>query len=207
MGEATREQFVKTFRRTLQVLDDVGAESLLIGGLATEMYLEQDWDRAEDIDLLIRERAADALLTAFADAGFAVERYDQRWLFKVARPNVTVDLMFRAGEHIPLDDEHLSRAVDATFEGVPVRIPSVADLIVMKAIFDSVERPKNWHKCVHLIAHGSLDWDYFVERAHKHAPARMLSLLLYARTDGIDVPAAALSRLAAPALGESTAHR
>lgn len=200
MGHATREHFVQTLAATLAVLDDAGADYLLIGGLATAVVLQQAWDPAEDIDLLIRRDDADGLLARFADAGYATERHDPGWLYKAARPNVTVDLMFRAGERILLDDEHLARAVRAQFEGVPVRMPDPADLIVMKALFDSVTRPVNWHECVRLVRRGRFDWDYLLRRSCEHGPARMLSLLLYAATDGIEVPRRALTELGRAAL-------
>lgn len=201
MGDATRQQFVHTLRGSLDVLRDAGADHLLIGGLAAATHLDTSWDPgAEDIDLLIRTRDAVPLLDRFTGAGYAVERFDERWLYKVAQPNVTVDLMFRAAECIELDDEHLAHAVDAQIEGVPVRMICATDVVVIKAVFDAVDRRGNWYTCMLLLQRGGIDWDYLVQRSLAHGPARLLSLLLYAATAGIDVPRPAIAALGAAAL-------
>jgi hypothetical protein len=69
------------------------------------------------------------------------------------------------------------------------------DLIVIKAIVHDEETPRHWHDALGVIARAQLDWDYLLARA-SHSPRRVLSLLLYALSLDLWVPASAVRRLA-----------
>ena len=48
--------------------------------------------------------------------------------------------------------------------------------------------PRHWHDALALIVACDLDWDYLARRA-RHGPRRVLSLLLYAQSNDLPVPA------------------
>lgn len=197
MGAATEAYWVSVLGEALGVLRARGCPHLVIGSIATAVYLGNEWSPTQDIDLFVPKGEAEGLLEAFRDKGYAVYRKEPDWLFKVARPNVTIDLIFVAADTIELDDELLSRAVTADFKGVPIRIPSREDLLTMKAITDTLERQGHWYECLQLLQDGPMDWAYLEWRALASNPERMLAFLLYARTAGVDVPGHTVKALAA----------
>jgi hypothetical protein len=195
MGGATRDFYVDVLAEALSLLSARGADHLVIGGLASRALLSMPLSEAEDVDVLVRPDDAGALLEAFARQGYATSRPDERWIYKAAMPDVTIDLIFRAGERIELDDEHLSHSTTVELEGIPLPVPAPEDLAVMKAVFDGQNRQGRWYGALDLLRHFSIDWDYLVRRGHELAPARVLSLLLYASEDGVDVPDSAIGQL------------
>jgi BON domain-containing protein len=71
---------------------------------------------------------------------------------------------------------------------------SSEDIVVIKAIANAEHRPRHWHDALAILAATELDWSYFVQRARPHA-ARVVSLLLYAVSDGSELPAEPLQEL------------
>jgi hypothetical protein len=195
VGGATRDYYLEVLQDAIAVLDEAGADHLVIGGLATRGMLEMPLSLAEDIDVLIHPEEADGLLDRFSAERYATNRRDDGWIYKAAKPDVTVDLIFRAGEVIRLDDQHLARSTTIEMEGVTLPVPSPEDLIVMKAVFDADDRQGRWYGAISLLRHLAIDWIYLAERGVTYAPRRVLSLLLYAVDLGIRVPDEALARL------------
>lgn len=203
MGGATREFYLEVFRDTLRILQGAGVDHLVIGGVATRVLLSRPLNEQEDIDFLVRPEDAEGLVETFAGEGYATHRRDERWIYKVARPDVTVDLIFRAGETIEMDEEHLARSSSALADGISLPVPSPEDLAVMKAVFDADDRQGRWYDTLDLLEQFPVDWGYLVERGLRHAPRRVLSVLLYAVDEGISVPEDALERLVPAATSPS----
>lgn len=195
MGGATREFYLKVVREALGVLEGAAADHLVIGSMAVRALLGKPLSEAEDVDVLIRVEDAERLLDAFSTEGYTTYRRDERWIYKAARPNVTVDLIFRAGESIRLDDDHLARSTTAEIDGISLPVPAPEDLVVMKAVFDAEDRQGAWYDALSILRRFPVDWDYLAERALAHGPRRLLGLLLYASDAGIDVPDRAVSIL------------
>jgi hypothetical protein len=198
MGGATREFFLEVLRDALRILEAARADHLVIGSLATGALLRRGLDASDDVDVLIRARDAERLLDTFSGEGYATHRRDERWIYKVARPDVTIDLIFRAGEVIELDEEHLKRATTADLAGVPLPVPAPEDLAVMKAVFDGEDRRGRFYEALSILRACPIDWDYLVERGREQAPRRTLALLAFAADDGIDVPDGIVARLRVP---------
>ena len=197
MGGATREFYRGVLTEALGILDASGAHHLVIGGLATRALLSERLDEAEDVDVLIRSVNAEPLLGRFSRDGYATYRRDGRWIYKVARPDVTIDLIFRAGERIELDDEHLARSSIVDLDDISLPVPAAEDLAVMKAVFDGEDRQGRWYGAIRLLKHFPIDWDYLAARGEMYAPRRVLSLLLYAADEGIPAPDRTFARLTA----------
>lgn len=178
----------------VRTIDAHGVPYLLVGGLASALLGRRRC--SGDVDLFLQPESASIALDALADAGFRTERTNPAWLFKAFRDDVLVDLIFKARGDIYLDEEMLRRASVQTYRKTRVRVIPPEDLIVIKAIVHDEETPRHWYDALGVIAQGELDWDYLVERA-SHSPRRVLSLLLYALSVDLWVPARALQRLAA----------
>lgn len=164
----------------------------LMGGLASSLLGRPRC--TSDIDLFVAPEAAPRALAALAEAGFETERTNPHWLYKAFRRDVLVDLIFKSCGDIYFDERMLARTRLLRHRDVEVRVLPPEDLVVIKAIAHDEETPRHWHDALSLISSNSLDWPYLVERARK-APARVLSLLLYARSLGLCVPADPLRAL------------
>jgi hypothetical protein len=195
VGGATRAFYLEVLGEGLGLIGDSGADHLVIGGIAEQVHFGRPLNPSEDIDVLIRLADAEPLLDRFTERGYTTYRRDESWIFKAARPDVTIDLIFRAGETIELDDEHLDRSRVAHRDGVSLRVPAPEDLAVMKAVFDAPDRNGNWYTAIEILRRLPIDWDYLGDRAARHAPRRVLSLLLYAADLGVHVPERLVGRL------------
>jgi predicted nucleotidyltransferase len=200
MGEATKEYFLAVLAEAVRLMDDNDFPHLVIGSLATGTLLDKEWVPGDDIDFFVRGQDTEAELETFEKIGYSVYRKDERWLYKVARPNVTIDLIFRASESIELEDEMLERSSLVRYDGVSIRIPAPEDSVVMKAITDSDERREHWYDCVQILERHPIDWDYLCRRALASSPGRILALLLYAQTGDAEIPGEAIHRLAEESL-------
>lgn len=87
----------------VRVMDRLGLPYLLVGGIAASVYGTQS--RLRDIDLFLTEEGAHALLDGLRHKGFSVEKAEPRWLLKATRNEMVVDILFRIGEKVHLDDD------------------------------------------------------------------------------------------------------
>lgn len=175
----------------LAALDASGADHLLMGGIASSCHGRQRW--THDIDVFTRPEQAGRALDALAAAGFATEETFAEWLYKATRDGQCVDLIFRSGGGITVDDEMLARAPTVDFLGRQVRILPPEDLVVIKAIVAAEHQPRHWHDALAVIATADLDWDYLLRRS-RFGVRRVLALLLYAQSDDLPVPWAVVRR-------------
>lgn len=165
---------------------------LFIGGVASAVLGRPRW--SDDIDIFIEAQDARRCLHLLEDAGFETQETSPDWLYKAVRGGVLVDVIFKSSGDIYLDEEMLARAGEGDFRGRSVRIASPEDLVVMKAIAHSEPTPRYWHDALSILAHATLDWEYLLRRA-RHGPRRILSLLIYAQSNDLIVPATAIDRL------------
>jgi predicted nucleotidyltransferase len=176
-----------------RIIEAHGVPYVLIGGLASSLLGRPRC--SSDVDLMLMPESAGIALDALAEEGFRTERTNPAWLFKAFRDDVLVDLIFKGRGDIYLDAEMLRRASMCSFRGARVRVVPPEDLIVIKAIVHDEETPRHWHDALSVLAHAKIDWDYLVLRA-EHGPRRVLSLLLYAQSVDVWVPARPLRELA-----------
>jgi hypothetical protein len=180
------------FADATRALDEGGLPYLLIGGLASAAVGRPRC--SADIDLFVYPRDAARALDLLAPAGFETEQTNPHWLYKATRAGVLVDLIFKGPRDVYLDEQMLARARREPVLGRPVPIAPAEDLLVMKALVHDEETPRHWHDALGIVASGGLDWDYLVFRARK-GNRRVLSLLYYALSIDLAVPAGAIEAL------------
>jgi predicted nucleotidyltransferase len=134
------------------------------------------------------------MLEAFRAAGFETEETDPVWLFKAFKRDVMVDIIFMITGGIYLDREMEEHAIPHEYAGMPVRIPSAEDQIVIKAIVHREETSRHWFDALAILGRATLDWNYLLHRARLGA-RRVLSLLIYAQSSDILVPTWVIRRL------------
>jgi predicted nucleotidyltransferase len=190
--DASSAQVRHTLRDVVAALDGARLPYVTIGGIASSVHGRGRC--TGDIDLFVKPDDARPVLRALAAAGFDTDELNPQWLFKATRAGVLVDVLFKAHGDIYVDDEMLARAETRPFHGVDVRVAPPEDMVVIKALAHDEETPRHWHDALAIVAARPLDWTYLVHRARK-GPRRVLSLLLYALSNDLLVPADPIRQL------------
>jgi predicted nucleotidyltransferase len=183
--------FLDVLGRARDALDG-NVDWCLIGGVACAIYGRPRW--SYDIDLFVGEPDSLTALDLLGDAGFATDELDPSWIYKAIDRGVLVDVIFKTAGDIYLDDEFAEHIRRERFHGVEVAAASPEDLVVIKAIVNKEGRPRHWYDALAIIARNELDWDYLEQRS-RYALRRVASLLVYAQSLDLPVPAAPVQRL------------
>jgi hypothetical protein len=184
-----------TYVRMLESVVDALGDKIpyaFIGGLASAIYGRPRW--SYDIDVFVRQEDAAEALRLLGKAGFATDRFDERWIYKAFSDGVLVDVIFRAMSEIYFDQEMIDRTSWHEFRGVRVPVIAPEDLVVIKATVNSEGRPHHWYDALGVLIRTPLDWEYLIRRAH-HGMHRVASLLLYAQSADIPVPGSVVQQL------------
>jgi predicted nucleotidyltransferase len=190
--QVEEDVFLRAVGTALRAVEGARIRYAMIGGVAVACLGRPRWTR--DADLFVAPQDARATLRALAGAGFATEETDQHWLYKGIKRGVLIDVLFRAMGNIYFDDEMDRRAVATTFKGVPLRVASAEDIIVIKALAHDEQTPRHWHDALAVLASNDIDWEYLIRRASLGA-RRVLSLLTYAQSNDLIVPESAIRSL------------
>ena len=192
-GFATEEaRFLAVFGTTVAALEGAGIPYVLMGGVASATVGRPRVTR--DIDLFVRPEDARHVLDVLAGEGFETEERHPHWLYKGRKDGILVDVIFRSAGDIYLDDEMLQRSTVGEYKGRKFRLIPPEDLLVIKAIVHDEHMPRHWHDALGIVAGDELDWEYLLRRA-RHGARRVLSLLLYAQSNDLLVPADVLRQL------------
>ena len=194
-GEADVEEdvFLGVFREAADALAGAGVPHVFMGGLASAALGRPRW--THDIDVFVKAEDNRRALDVLEAAGFETQETDHEWLYKALKHQVLVDVIFRSSGAVVLDDEMVARARTTEVAGGPVPVIPAEDLIVIKALVFKERAPRHWYDALALLQRTDLDWDYLIRRALSYDPSKVLSLLVYARSEDRAVPADAVTRL------------
>lgn len=189
----TSDEVTSVLRQTTAALDADGVPYVVMGGLVAAAFARPR--STDDIDVFVKPEHAGRALDVLGAAGFEVSEAEPMWLYKAWRDGVLVDVIFRSSGEIYLDDEMLERAVVRECRGVPIKMISPEDLLVIKAVATAEHGSHHWYDALAIIARSPIDWSYLVDRARQAGPRRVLALLLYAESNDMAVPAEAVEQL------------
>jgi predicted nucleotidyltransferase len=194
-GEAAVEEevFLRVLRETAEALAAARLPHVFMGGLASAALGRPRW--THDIDVFVRPQDNRRVLEVLEGAGFTTQETDAAWLFKALKDDVLVDIIFRSAGSVVLDKEMVTRARRATVAGAEVLVISAEDLIVIKALVFKERAPRHWYDALALLQRTDLDWGYLIKRALAYDFRRVLSLLVYARSEDRAVPAETIQKL------------
>jgi predicted nucleotidyltransferase len=197
-GAVTERDDPRTFHRVLReaagALRGADVPYVVIGSVALAHH--GDAAPSEDVDLFLRSADEARALEALGRAGFEIDPTDQTWLSKAHRDGVLVDLIVQVTGGLVCDAETLDRAVSIEVDGDELALVSPEDQVVIEAASNSAEADSHWYHALSILHRSRLDWPYLVARARR-SPRRVLSLLVYAQSDDLDVPADAVAELLA----------
>jgi predicted nucleotidyltransferase len=164
----------------------------LIGGVAVKSLGRPRV--THDIDLFVRPDDANKVLEVLEKKGFTSQKRDPFWLFKAWKGDILVDVIFKSSGDIYFDEEVRSHVRRMPLLGKHVNSISPEDFLVIKAAAHQEHNPHHWHDALAVLKQGNLDWEYLLKRA-KHAPRRILSLLIYGQSNDIAVPNEVIKKL------------
>jgi hypothetical protein len=199
LSERIEQQHEGVLIRAIDVLERAGIPYALMGGLAAATVGRER--TTKDVDLFLTHEDAEAALGPLEKAGFRTERTDPAWLFKAFWGESLVDLIFESSGGILFDEEVRGHLRQVSVMGRQVPALSPEDIVIIKALANAEHRPRHWHDALAIIAATELDWGYFDRRARPHA-SRVVSLLLYALSDGVELPVEPLRELFEEAMRE-----
>ena len=175
----------KIMFEAIDILENSGIPYALIGGVAAKSLGRPRI--THDIDLFVRPDDAVRTLEVLEAKGFTTQKRDPFWLFKAWKENILVDVIFKSSGDIYFDDEVSSHVRRVAYLGHHINAISPEDFLVIKAAAHQEHNPHHWHDALAVLKQGNLDWEYLLRRA-KHAPRRILALLMYGQSNDIAVP-------------------
>jgi predicted nucleotidyltransferase len=191
--EPTDDDIRHALREVIGALRGADVAFLLIGGMSAAAFARPRI--TDDIDVFVRPAQARRALDALAAAGFDTKEEDPFWLFKAWKHGVLVDVIFRSTGDLYLDDEMLARGSERDYLGVSTPLVAPEDLLVIKALAAAEHSPNHWYDALAVIGRCELDWDYLLGRARLAGPRRLASLLLFAESIDLAVPAEVIEDL------------
>jgi predicted nucleotidyltransferase len=182
----------KVLFETIDILEESKIPYALIGGVAVKNLGRPRI--THDIDLFVKPDDADKILQVLETKGFTSQKRDPFWLFKAWKENILVDVIFKSSGDIYFDEEVQAHVRRIPYLGKLINSISPEDFIVIKAAAHQEHNPHHWHDALAVLKQGNLDWEYLLKRA-KHAPRRILALLIYGQSNDIAVPNEVIQKL------------
>lgn len=182
----------KVLFHAVEVVENSGIPYALIGGLATKSLGRPRV--THDIDFFVKPDDAERVLKVFENEGYTSQRRDPFWLFKAWKDDILIDIIFKSSGDIYFDEEVQTHVRRMNINGHHINAISPEDFVVIKAAAHQEHNPHHWHDALAVLKQGNLDWEYLYRRA-KHAPRRVLALLVYAQSNDIAVPHDLIRRL------------
>ena len=173
-------------------VEEAGIPYALIGGLAAKKLGRPRV--SHDIDFFVKPDDAKKALKALEKHGFVTQERDPVWLFKGWKEDILVDIVFRSSADIYFDQEVQEHVRRVPYNGRFVNAIAPEDLIVIKAAVHEEHSSHHWFDALAVLIQGNIDWEYLLKRA-KHAPRRVLSLMIYAQSKDVAVPNQIIQRL------------
>lgn len=112
-------------------LRDADVPFMLGGSLAA--WVRGGPPSRKDLDLMLRPQDAELALDALADAGLAVARPPEDWLYKAWYDHTLIDLIFHA-KGLDIDDAALERAERMDVFAIPMLVMSLEDMVTTKLL-------------------------------------------------------------------------
>lgn len=182
------------FRDAIELLEGRPFDYAVGGGLATDHWIDGA-DFIADVDLVVSEADAPAILECFESGGFETAEMEHSWLHKAFKDGVTVDLMFELKNGTRFDEAFKARRSRGELFGTMCYVMSAEDQIA--ALAGTIEREtvgRHWYNVIDLMSNNDLDWEYLVDRSHGVA-RKMLSVVHFALAEQVPVERGVIERL------------
>jgi hypothetical protein len=168
------------YKEMLISLQQCGTPFMVGGGFAFRHYTGII-RFTKDLDIFCTSSQCTAILKHFGDLGYHTELTDIRWLAKVFKDDNFMDIIFDSPNNIcSVDNTWYQHSVTADFDGVPVKIIPVEELIWCKSYVQNRERFDGADINHLLLKQGKdLDWDRLLSRLDRHWHLLLAHLLVF----------------------------
>jgi hypothetical protein len=168
------------YKEMLISLQQYGGPFLIGGGFAFRHYTGIA-RYTKDLDIFCTSGQCSTILKYFGDLGYRTELTDVRWLAKVFKDEQFMDIIFDSPNNIcSVDDTWYQHSVPADFDGIPIHLVPVEELIWCKTYVQNRERFDGADINHLLLQQGrTLDWDRLVHRLDRHWHLLLAHLLVF----------------------------
>lgn len=182
MTSASANKFA-VYHEATSALDRAQIPYVVGGGLAVRAYGRIR--ESKDMDVFVAMPRIQQTMNVLNTVGFHTRDTDASWLYKALKGEVLVDLIVRTTGDIRLEPEAIRRGRWADLDAFRFYVMGPEDLLLRKVFSEAEGRP-DWYDALSMLKQPipGFDWQYFLELAFKHGIERVLSLLLFAKSDG-----------------------
>src|SRR5262249_47737954 len=135
----------------------------------------------KDLDVFVRRRDRDAILSALITAGYRTEISFPHWLAKAHDGEAFIDVIYSSGNGaVEVDDDWFAYSTDGRILGVPVKLCPAEEMIWSKGFVQERER-FDGADIAHLIRSraNTLDWARLLRRFGEHWRVLFSHLVLF----------------------------
>jgi hypothetical protein len=162
----------------LKILKDSKFSFMVAGGFAVNAYTGLQRP-TKDIDIFVKAGDFPKILNKFTSLGFKTQVQDERWIAKIFKGKLYVDLIFGSSNLLaPVTDDWFRDSVPAKFFNLEVRMPYVTHLIWSKVFFQNRER-YDGADVAHLILvkHQEINWERLLCAMEQYWEVLLIRLL------------------------------
>jgi len=148
------------YAEVLKTLKDSKFTFMVAGGFAVNHYTKLQRP-TKDIDIFVKAGDYPKILNNFTSLGYKAQVDDERWIAKVFKGKIYVDIIFGSSNMVaPVTDDWFKDSRTARFFNYEVKIPSVTDLIWSKVFIQNRCR-YDGADIAHLILlkHQEINWE------------------------------------------------
>lgn len=166
------------YAEVLKILKDSKFTFMVAGGFAVNAYTGLQRP-TKDIDIFVKAGDYPKILNKFTSLGYKTQVSDERWIAKIFKGKLYVDLIFGSSNLVaPVTDDWFRDSGTAKFFNYEVRIPSVTDLIVSKVFIQNRDR-YDGADVAHLILlkHHDINWERLLCSLEQYWEVLLIHLL------------------------------
>ena len=166
------------YAEILKILKESKFTFMVAGGFAVNAYTGLRRP-TKDIDFFVKAGDYPKILNKFTSLGFKTQVDDERWIAKIFKGKLYVDLIFGSSNLIaPVTDDWFKDSQTAKVFNYDVKIPSVTDLIWSKVFIQNRER-YDGADIAHLILikHQEINWERLLCSMEQYWEVLLIHLL------------------------------
>jgi Aminoglycoside-2''-adenylyltransferase len=166
------------YSEVLKILNESKFSFMIAGGFAVNAYTGLNRP-TKDIDIFVKAGDYPKILNKFTSMGYKTQVHDERWIAKIFKGKLYVDLIFGSSNLVaPINDDWFKDSNSAKLLNQDVRIPSVTDLIWSKVFIQNRER-YDGADVAHLILikHQEINWERLLSAMEQYWEVLLIHLL------------------------------
>lgn len=166
------------YSEAVRQLAESGVPFLLAGTFALSAYTGIS-RQTKDVDVFCRPGDYPHILARFKRLGYRIVIEDDRWIAKVLKGRLFLDVIFASSNGVvPIDDRWFEHARQSTVLGTPVKVIGPTELVWSKCFIQARDR-YDGADIAHMILRGSdqIDWARLLHHMDVHWELLLIHLL------------------------------